>query len=324
MIINKKTGKLINGVQPYNYDRLMCMANINSLFNIGNGEIIAKDNCKYEIKEEVILVGVTHESFLLELYNLLVSDESFEFIEKFPPEMKARKCFVALFLIAEWNKHNNVKSNLEFSCSQRLFSIIRDEIDVHVDILYNRYSIPGINFEDLDLYDETLHDVYKEFCQCYNYLVPKFVTPPNSYYATDLKVNRIHPEAVLPKRARHSDAGIDITLISLIRIDEFGTEWYHTGIRLQPDSGYYTELIGRSSLIKRGRQLANCVGIIDGSYRNNLLVCLTKLHPSAPPLELPLRACQLILRKSEKCNVVEVLTLTPTQRGMGGFGSTGH
>lgn len=129
--------------------------------------------------------------------------------------------------------------------------------------------------------------------------------------------------AVAPNKKRRSDAGYDLTLIKKLKTDEYGTEWYDSGTAVEPPSGYYYDLVGRSSLIKKGRQLANCIGIIDETYRGNIMVALTKLTPAAPELELPNRACQLILRKCHDHDMERVDLVSTTDRGHGGFGSSG-
>jgi dUTP pyrophosphatase len=129
--------------------------------------------------------------------------------------------------------------------------------------------------------------------------------------------------AVTPAKQHKKDAGFDLTIIKLLKVDEYGTEWYDSGIAVQTPPGYYFDLVGRSSLIKKGRQLANCVGIIDENYRGNIVVALTKLSPDAPTLDLPNRACQLILRKWYDIPMIERDILDETNRGNSGFGSTG-
>lgn len=139
---------------------------------------------------------------------------------------------------------------------------------------------------------------------------------------TLIKFKKTLPEAVIPYK-HDTDAGLDVVVIKKIKEDKYGTIVYDTGIQVQTECGYYTELVGRSSLIKKGWQLANCVGIIDEDYRGNLLVCLTKLHPDAEELELPNRVCQLLVRKRIMYDIEEVGHLSETARGSGGFGSTG-
>lgn len=138
-----------------------------------------------------------------------------------------------------------------------------------------------------------------------------------------IKVKKVLDNAVVPTKGHASDAGYDITLVKKIKNDKWGTIWYDTGLQIEPPAGHHTELVGRSSLVKKGWQVANCVGIIDESYRGNIMVALTKLHPDVPELELPNRACQLIVRKTHHVPVYESRQdLTATARGSGGFGST--
>ena len=96
---------------------------------------------------------------------------------------------------------------------------------------------------------------------------------------------------------------------------------YDTGIAVCPPDGYYTEVVPRSSLTKTGYMLANSVGIIDSSYRGSIKVVVSGDN-SLDDLTLPFKGFQLILRKLEEVEVVEVDDLDDTVRGDGGFGST--
>ena len=69
--------------------------------------------------------------------------------------------------------------------------------------------------------------------------------------------------------------------------------------------------------------LANSVGTVDPDYTGNLYIALAKINPDAPELELPFCKCQLILRKAIYADVIKVESLVDTDRGDGGFGSTG-
>jgi deoxyuridine 5'-triphosphate nucleotidohydrolase len=145
-------------------------------------------------------------------------------------------------------------------------------------------------------------------------------------------VKKTDPRAVIPKKASATDIGYDLTIISkeeLIigqwsqRVTEPEVSLYDTGISVEPENGYYVEIVPRSSLIKSGYILANSVGIIDPSYRGSLKVALIKIDTNATEIPLPYRGFQLIVRKSE--NAEFVCTdgdLSQTSRGAGGFGST--
>jgi deoxyuridine 5'-triphosphate nucleotidohydrolase len=140
-----------------------------------------------------------------------------------------------------------------------------------------------------------------------------------------LLYRRVHPQAVAPKKAHASDAGYDITIVAIDKKVNATTTLYDTGIQIQLDRGYYAELVPRSSIIKTGHVLANSIGIIDNDYTGNIKVALAKIDPDAPDIELPYRGFQLIVRKQVECGLAEeVDAFQTTERGEGGFGSTGQ
>jgi dUTP pyrophosphatase len=129
-------------------------------------------------------------------------------------------------------------------------------------------------------------------------------------------------KAVSPRKAYTSDIGYDLTAIEVFKVVNSKTTLYSTGIIVIPPDGYYTEILPRSSISKTGYMLSNSVGVIDPSYTGELLIALTKVIDDAPDLEIPFVRCQLILRKAEVSNIVEVENIKQTTRGSGGFGST--
>jgi len=139
-----------------------------------------------------------------------------------------------------------------------------------------------------------------------------------------LKVFKTIKNAVVPSKAFEDDAGYDLTIISKIKDFNSKTSLYDTGIKIEINEGYYTEIVPRSSLSKSGYMLANSIGIIDNSYRGNLMIALTKICDEAADIELPFKCCQLIIRKQISANLIEVTSndLSDTIRNDGGFGST--
>lgn len=133
-----------------------------------------------------------------------------------------------------------------------------------------------------------------------------------------------HPEAVSPSKNRFSDSGYDLTVVSKLK-EKNGVHYYDTGIKVQPENGYYFEIVGRSSISKTGWMLANNVGIIDASYRGNIIIALVRVHPEAEEITLPMRLVQLIPRELILMKSIEVTPdeLSVTTRGEGGFGSSG-
>jgi dUTP pyrophosphatase len=165
------------------------------------------------------------------------------------------------------------------------------------------------------------------------------------------KVKKISDKAVLPTRAHETDSGWDLTVTGIDKI-KGDTIFFKTGLQVKPPSGHYFEIHIRSSCSELPIMLANSVGIIDEGYRNELIVAIRVLHqnigldekgvqyPSgmvkmldARPIsikevsELILakkpKIAQLILRKRIDTFFSEVSELDTTERGDGGFGSTG-
>jgi deoxyuridine 5'-triphosphate nucleotidohydrolase len=134
---------------------------------------------------------------------------------------------------------------------------------------------------------------------------------------------RTHTRAVAPFKARASDSGYDLTLIEKGQSSGLLT-FYRTGIKIEPEFGWYFDVVPRSSIVKTGHMLANGIGVIDRSYRGEILVPLIKVDPQAPELELPSRIVQLVPRPIVHLQLRMVEDLEDTARGAGGFGSTGE
>lgn len=129
--------------------------------------------------------------------------------------------------------------------------------------------------------------------------------------------------AVEPFKNRVSDTGFDLTIVSKTK-EINGVCYYDTGIQVCPPHGFYFEIVGRSSISKTGWMLANNIGIIDASYRGNIIVALVKVNPEAEEIKLPMRIVQLIPRELVIMNALEVKKIEKTTRGDKGFGSSGN
>lgn len=129
--------------------------------------------------------------------------------------------------------------------------------------------------------------------------------------------------AVAPTKANYSDVGYDLSVVGVSKELTPKTKLYSTGIRLDIPVGYYVEIVPRSSISKSGYILSNSVGIIDCSYRGELLVALTKIDDSMPDITFPFRCCQLIMKRQVFPEMVEASLLEKSRRDDGGFGSSG-
>jgi dUTP pyrophosphatase len=138
-----------------------------------------------------------------------------------------------------------------------------------------------------------------------------------------LLVQKLVPEAVIPSKAHPLDSGFDVTIVRLVNANFGpGVVLYGTGLIIRPPDGHYVDLVVRSSLCKQGWGLANSVGIIDAQYRGELCLPLYKLSQNATELSLPLRVGQLIVRRLVMTDCEEVGSISQTNRGTGGFGSS--
>ena len=131
------------------------------------------------------------------------------------------------------------------------------------------------------------------------------------------------PNAVIPSKAHESDVGFDLVAVKLHKVLDNGVILYDTGLSMSPPKGFYLEIVPRSSLSKTGYMLANSIGIVDPAYTGSLYIALIKIVPDAPDLELPFCKLQLVLRVAYSAHIQEIAELDTTDRGDGGFGSSG-
>lgn len=139
----------------------------------------------------------------------------------------------------------------------------------------------------------------------------------------NIGVWKVDEAAILPSKTRFSDVGFDLTIIA--KHKTYGNcTLFDTGIKVQVPTGFYAEIVPRSSLSKTGWMMANSVGVIDASYTGNIYVPLIKVDPNAEDIELPFKAVQLILRKQFYSYLIDVTesNVPSTSRADGGFGST--
>ncbi len=138
-----------------------------------------------------------------------------------------------------------------------------------------------------------------------------------------LKFKKLHINATIPKYAKAGDAGMDLACVNF-NIDEFGNMTYYTGLATEFPPNFVGLLFPRSSVIKYNIIMANCVGVLDSSYRGEILVKFKKTEgENSKVYEIGDRVAQLVFLELPKIEIEEVLKLSESERGVGGFGSTG-
>lgn len=141
-----------------------------------------------------------------------------------------------------------------------------------------------------------------------------------------LRVRRLHPAARLPERAHDGDAGYDLHALEAVRLGPGERASVSTGVAVELPEGHAGLVLPRSGLAARhGVTVVNAPGLIDVGYRGEVRVLLLNTDPSEPFTAQPGdRIAQLVLVRVETPIVEEAAALTATQRGEGGFGSSGR
>jgi dUTP pyrophosphatase len=140
-----------------------------------------------------------------------------------------------------------------------------------------------------------------------------------------LGVRRLDPRATLPTRAHPGDAGLDLYALEAVALEPGERASVATGIAVQIPPGQAGLVLPRSGLAARhGISLVNAPGLIDSGYRGELRVLLLNTDRAARfELDAGDRIAQLVLIKIEEPEPLEVQALDESERGMGGFGSSG-
>ena len=142
----------------------------------------------------------------------------------------------------------------------------------------------------------------------------------------EVKIKKLHPNAVIPKYESTGAAGMDLTAIRKT-YDDHGNVVYGTGLGFEIPEGYVGYIYPRSSNAKKDLLLSNSVGVIDSDYRGEVMfkfkmTCRFIDNKEGHAHEIGDRIGQIIIMPYPKIEFVEVDELDKTERGNGSFGST--
>lgn len=138
-------------------------------------------------------------------------------------------------------------------------------------------------------------------------------------------ITRLDPDLALPRYAKPGDAGADIVSRIDITLAPGERALVPTGIAIALPDGYVALVHPRSGLaIKFGVTMVNSPGTVDAAYRGELQIILINHDPHKPvTFKRGDRIAQLVIQKVEQAEFIEVSHLPGSDRGSGGFGSTG-
>lgn len=144
----------------------------------------------------------------------------------------------------------------------------------------------------------------------------------------NIKIKKLTNTAWVPLKATDGSAGFDLyadTIGESAPIYPGETKLIGTGIAMEIPEGYFGAIYARSGLAtKKGLRPANCVGVIDSDYRGEICVALHNDSSNPKTIGAHERIAQLVIQPyATVTELIEVDNLSDTERGEGGFGSTG-
>ena len=139
-----------------------------------------------------------------------------------------------------------------------------------------------------------------------------------------VKIKKLNPNAIIPTYAKPGDACMDIVATSL-HYDDVKGFVYGTGFAVEIPEGYEIVIRPRSSICKTDAYLTNSPGTIDSGYRGEVMAVFKNNHPDnhKAPYNVGERIAQIKIQEVIPIEFVEVEELSKTERGDGGYGSTG-
>jgi dUTP pyrophosphatase len=138
-----------------------------------------------------------------------------------------------------------------------------------------------------------------------------------------LKVLRLNDDSILPSRGTKHSAGLDLFSPLSIDVSPMERMLIKLNISIELPNGTYGHILPRSGLsLKNGIHIG--AGVIDSDYRGNVGVLLFNLSNEVFHVNKGDRIAQMVIKRYESLDVEEIFSNTETERGNGGFGSTGR
>lgn len=141
-----------------------------------------------------------------------------------------------------------------------------------------------------------------------------------------VKIKKLNYNAIIPTYGSEFAAGADLyaCIEEAITINPHETVLIHTGIAMEIPTGFAGLVYARSGIAtKRGLAPANKVGVIDSDYRGEIMVSLHNHSEKVQKIDVGERIAQLVITPYITAEFIETTELDDTERGEGGFGSTG-
>jgi len=138
----------------------------------------------------------------------------------------------------------------------------------------------------------------------------------------DLRIAKLHNDAIIPSYAHHNDAGMDLCSVEPVTVQPNERAQIGTGIAMEIPDGY-VGLIWDKSGLSHKQGIKTLGGVVDAGYRGEIKIGVINLGNEAYTFEAGHKVAQMLIQKVEQPTIVIVDTLTDSVRGDGAFGSTG-
>jgi len=138
----------------------------------------------------------------------------------------------------------------------------------------------------------------------------------------DLKIKKLHPDAIVPKYAHHNDAGMDLFSVEDCTINPGEVFKVRTGIAIELPGGY-ASLVWDKSGLAANHLLKTVGGVLDAGYRGEYLINIINLGKEKYEVKKGYKIAQLLIQRVEHPTIQIVEELSDSERGANGFGSTG-
>jgi dUTP pyrophosphatase len=179
-----------------------------------------------------------------------------------------------------------------------------------------------LSTEDDDFIVDDKSDLMADLSNLMNSLGGDIEVMTKETIGLNVNIKRLHPNAVFPTYSIDGDAGMDLTITSVIDTSD-KTITYGFGVAMEIPKGYVGLIFPRSSVKKMDLILSNCVGVIDSNYRGEIMAAFKTTTSNPSVYHVGERAAQIIILPYPRVKFVEVEELSETGRGQGGYGSTG-
>ena len=140
-----------------------------------------------------------------------------------------------------------------------------------------------------------------------------------------VRIKKLNENAVIPSYAKSGDAGMDLVATSIISETQIQIT-YGIGLAMEIPKGFVGLIFPRSSVRKTRLMLSNCVGVVDSGYRGELQATFNKVNQNSQAendYKVGDRVAQIMIIPHPPIEFDAVDELSDTERGKGGFGSTG-